>query len=83
MVDTLDNAHTIFETLNNRGKDLEVIDLVKNYIFKNYPSQMANNKNEKWKEIIKDIKGNKNNFSIIFGRAITKKQHSLSNTNRF
>lgn len=62
LVDTLDNAHTIFETLNNRGKDLEVIDLVKNYIFKTYPSQVANNKNEKWKEMIKDIKGNKKQF---------------------
>lgn len=62
LVDTLDNAHTIFETLNNRGKDLEVIDLVKNYIFKAYPPQIANNKNEKWKEMIKDIKGNKKQF---------------------
>ena len=62
LVDTLDNAHTIFETLNNRGRDLEVIDLVKNYIFKSYPSQIANNKNEKWKGMIKDIKSNKKQF---------------------
>ncbi len=80
LVDTLDNAHTIFETLNNRGKDLEVIDLVKNYIFKKYPSQIANNKNEKWKEMIKDIKGNKKQFfnhfwASYYGKATQSKQY--------
>jgi len=32
-VDSDVNAHTIFETLNDRGLDLSVSDLVKNYIF--------------------------------------------------
>jgi uncharacterized protein with ParB-like and HNH nuclease domain len=31
------DAFTIFETINTRGKNLSSLDLLKNYIFKNYP----------------------------------------------
>ncbi len=32
-VSSTDNAYVIFEALNDRGVDLSVLDLVKNYIF--------------------------------------------------
>ena len=32
-VSSTDNAYVIFEALNDRGVDLSVLDLVKNYVF--------------------------------------------------
>lgn len=44
-VDNRENAQTIFETLNTKGKDLEPIDLIKNKIFEilsdEHPSDLA------------------------------------------
>ena len=51
-----DDAYTIFETLNARGLSLTSVDLIKNWIFKNY-SQIHPNDNAKdvWREIRKRI----------------------------
>ena len=40
-VDHEDDAYTIFETLNSRGKDLEVADLLKNHLLRQLPAQSA------------------------------------------
>ncbi len=51
-VDSLEDANTIFETLNAKGKDLEAIDLIKNEIFKilndEHPTDATRTK---WKSI--------------------------------
>lgn len=51
-----DDASTIFETLNARGLSLTSVDLIKNWIFKNY-SQIHPNDNAKdiWGELRKSI----------------------------
>ncbi len=47
-----DDAYTIFETLNARGMSLTSVDLVKNWIFKNYPNTHPHdNAKETWNEI--------------------------------
>lgn len=51
------DAFTIFETINTRGKDLSSLDLLKNYIFKNYPCVAGvNEPKETWKIISANIK---------------------------
>lgn len=64
-VDSLDDAYTIFETLNAKGKDLEVIDLVKNKIFqvlkKEHPTDQAT---EKWKKIKSNLRERGENESM-------------------
>ena len=51
-VDNLNEAYTIFETLNAKGKDLETIDLIKNKLFTllddSHPTDFAK---ESWKKI--------------------------------
>ncbi|MCS4461736.1 DUF262 domain-containing protein [Clostridium botulinum] len=51
-VDSIEEAYTIFETLNAKGKNLESIDLIKNKLFKilknEHPTDEAK---EKWKKI--------------------------------
>jgi uncharacterized protein with ParB-like and HNH nuclease domain len=51
-----DDAYTIFETLNARGLSLTSVDLIKNWIFKNY-SQTHPNDNAKdiWSELRKEV----------------------------
>lgn len=51
-----DDAYTIFETLNARGLSLTSVDLIKNWIFKNY-AQIHPNDNAKdvWNELRKEI----------------------------
>ena len=47
-----DDAYTIFETLNARGLGLSSVDLIKNWIFKNYTSKHPNdNAKSIWSEI--------------------------------
>jgi len=53
-VDTDSNAHLIFETLNDRGMDLSVADLVKNYLFSISREDLENNI-ILWKEIIDQV----------------------------
>jgi uncharacterized protein with ParB-like and HNH nuclease domain len=56
-LDDEDDAYTVFETLNTRGKELDVADLVKNYLTKNIKSK--NNQvdipRDKWKTIRENI----------------------------
>ncbi|WP_315095406.1 DUF262 domain-containing HNH endonuclease family protein [uncultured Cellulomonas sp.] len=39
VLDSEDDAYVIFETLNSRGRDLEVADLLKNYILNRMPAE--------------------------------------------
>lgn len=51
-----DDAYTIFETLNARGISLSSVDLVKNWIFKNYPTTHPHdNAKEIWSDIRKKV----------------------------
>lgn len=51
-----DDAYTIFETLNARGLSLTSVDLIKNWIFKNYDQTHPNdNAKEMWGDIRKEI----------------------------
>lgn len=68
-VDSLEDAYIIFETLNAKGKDLEMIDLVKNKIFqeltKDHPVDKAK---MQWEEIKKTLGTREKNelFSQFF-----------------
>lgn len=53
------NAYTIFETLNDRGLDLTVTDLLKNYIFSMLPKQEHKSAQGLWKQICDNV-GEKN-----------------------
>lgn len=57
------DAFTIFETINTRGKDLLSIDLLKNYIFKNfqYKTGVQEPKNS-WKIITENIENARDTF---------------------
>jgi len=51
-----DDAYTIFETLNARGLSLTSVDLIKNWIFKNYDQTHPNdNAKDIWGELRKSI----------------------------
>lgn len=51
-----DDAYTIFETLNARGLSLTSVDLIKNWIFKNYKHTHPNdNAKEMWNELRKKV----------------------------
>lgn len=51
-----DDAYTIFETLNARGLSLTSVDLIKNWIFKNFKQIHPNdNAKETWGELRKSI----------------------------
>lgn len=53
-VDSDINAHIIFETLNDRGLDLSVADLVKNYLF-SIAGEYLDIAIERWKEIVDNV----------------------------
>jgi len=55
VVDEL-NAYLVFETLNDRGLDLSVTDLLKNYLFSKIDDQDHSHLKNKWNNIIKYIK---------------------------
>ena len=51
-----DDAYTIFETLNARGLSLTSVDLIKNWIFKNYgQTHPSDNAKQIWGKLRKDI----------------------------
>ena len=54
-----DDAYLIFETLNTRGKDLNLADLVKNHLTKSLKAknQAADQAKIKWKKILETIEG--------------------------
>lgn len=58
-LDNEDDAYIIFETLNTRGKDLSLADLVKNYFTKLTPnkSQSLDSTKIKWEKILETIEG--------------------------
>ena len=58
-LDDEDDAYIIFETLNTRGKDLSLTDLVKNHVTKHLKSQSASldQTKVKWERILETIEG--------------------------
>jgi hypothetical protein len=58
-LDDEDDAYVIFETLNTRGKDLNLADLVKNYLTKSVKSKnpATDPTKLKWKRILETIEG--------------------------
>jgi uncharacterized protein with ParB-like and HNH nuclease domain len=58
-LDDEDDAYIIFETLNTRGKDLSLADLVKNHITKHLKSQSASvdQTKIKWERVLETIEG--------------------------
>jgi uncharacterized protein with ParB-like and HNH nuclease domain len=58
-IESEEDAYEIFETVNARGVDLSIADLLKNLIFKNIPSTAVNTKDkvkDKWALIEDNIK---------------------------
>ena len=58
-LDNQDDAYLIFETLNTRGKDLSLTDLVKNHLTKHLiaKSTSLDQAKEKWQSILQVIEG--------------------------
>ena len=58
-LDDEDDAYIIFETLNTRGKDLSLADLVKNHVAKNLKAQSASvdQTKVKWERVLETIEG--------------------------
>ncbi len=57
------DAFTIFETINTRGKDLSSLDLLKNFIFKNYPTLTGVQEPKKtWKDLVGNIEAGRDTF---------------------
>jgi len=54
-----DDAYIIFETLNTRGKDLSLTDLVKNHLTKHLKAKSASvdQTKEKWEQVLETILG--------------------------
>ena len=54
----LEDASTVFMTLNATGKDLTALDLVKNYVFSQYPHQPhIDEPSDSWKVILQNTSG--------------------------
>jgi hypothetical protein len=58
-LDSVEDAITIFETLNTRGQDLTVADLVKSHFVRNIRSKTKGLAVYKWRELQKIIEGHK------------------------
>ncbi len=58
-LDTEDDAYIIFETLNSRGKDLSLTDLVKNHLVKHLKKKSAapDSARLKWEQVLEIIEG--------------------------
>ncbi|MGB8493159.1 MAG: DUF262 domain-containing HNH endonuclease family protein [Candidatus Acidiferrum sp.] len=58
-LDDEDDAYVIFETLNTRGKDLSLTDLVKNHVSKHLKASSASvdQAKVKWQQILETIEG--------------------------
>ncbi len=71
--DDLNEAYTIFETLNDRGVDLASTDLLKNYILAN--SNHVDSSYRKWNQIIVNL----NNADITkFIRSVWNSEHEFT-----
>jgi uncharacterized protein with ParB-like and HNH nuclease domain len=61
--DNEEEAINIFETLNFRGINLNILDLVKSFVVRKYLKKTGiDDPREKWKKILDNIKRDKNNF---------------------
>lgn len=82
-VKSLDDAYTIFEVLNSKGKDLAPVDMIKNSLFsiltEDEPLDYAV---EKWKEIKKNLKNCIDLDINIFYRHFWLSKYSLSTTRK-
>lgn len=65
------NAHSIFMTLNAKGKDLTFVDLIKNDIFHRYESPKSKPKEleEKWKIICSNFGDKGEDFFLTFWKS--------------
>lgn len=65
------NAHSIFMTLNAKGKDLTFVDLIKNDIFSKYqnPKSMPKELEEKWKRICSNFGDSGEHFFLTFWKS--------------
>lgn len=67
------DAFTIFETINTRGKNLSSLDLLKNYIFKNFSKKTGvQEPKNTWKEIIENIGSGKDFFNRFWASWVAK-----------
>lgn len=66
-LDNEDNAYTIFETLNTRGKDLNVADLVKALITRLLPAKNPNVDTAKirWEQVLNTIEGSSADIDVV------------------
>lgn len=82
-VKSLDDAYTIFEVLNSKGKDLAPVDMIKNSLFsiltEDEPLDYAV---EKWKEIKRNLKNCVDLDMNIFYRHFWLSKYSLSTTRK-
>ncbi len=64
-MDNEDDAYIVFETLNTRGKDLSLTDLVKNHITKNLKTKnvSVDPPKEKWAQLLETIEGSSTDLS--------------------
>jgi len=68
-IDNEDDAYVVFETLNSRGKDLDVVDLLKNHILSDIRAENGDldSARIRWNEIrttLSDAKVNPNHFIL-------------------
>ncbi len=65
-LDNEDDAYIIFETLNTRGKDLSLADLVKNHVAKHLKTKSAaiDQPKIKWEKILETIEGSAADLNV-------------------
>lgn len=69
-----DKAFEMFETLNFRGMDLDILDLVKSFIVRKYPKDAGiDDPRETWKNILRNIKNDRKNFFNRYWASLYKK----------
>ncbi|MDA3802397.1 MAG: DUF262 domain-containing protein, partial [Patescibacteria group bacterium] len=78
------DAYTIFETINTRGKNLQSLDLIKNFIVKKFKKQTGvKEPSSTWKEILKNISIDRYNFFNRFWASWHKKENESKLYRRF
>ena len=76
VTDDITSAYTIFETINNRGKELLVQDLLKNYLLKKVQDEVVSY-NKNCEGLIRDFESEKKTF-VANWQQIEGKKHDLS-----
>ncbi len=59
------NAFTIFETLNDRGIDLAVSDLLKNHLFRLSSPDRLRDTERRWKEMVNNLDSGSNEDAVV------------------